>query len=44
MREHPQNQDSTSGLSQLLMVSPKSQNDPTVDTQMLLVGFRKNEG
>ena len=43
-RESPENQDSTSVLQRVSIWLPKSLNDPTVDTHILVQGFGRKQG
>ena len=43
MREIPKNQDLPGNLPCKVVFYPKKQNDPRVDTHLLLVGFRQKQ-
>ena len=42
MEENPSELDSTCDLQRLLIILPNIENDSTVDTHVLVEGFRKN--
>ena len=44
MRETTRNRNQTGNLFTKVEITPKTQNDPMVDTHLLVVGFRKKQG
>ena len=44
MRENPKNQDATSDLTCVFIFVPQVEDDPMVDTHILVQGFRRKPG